>query len=159
MVSLAGAIESRYEVPSEYDTLLRATLLFTRRADDVAAAFQRMLFNILAHNRDDHTKQHAYLMDTEGSWRLAPAYDLTYAVGPGEQHYLAVEGEGDKPTRKHVEKLGVKHGLDAVTVKVALEKVRTAVAEWPKFASAAGVTAESRSMISAGHEKVWAQFA
>jgi len=158
MVSLAGAIESRAEIPSEYDTFLRATLFITRRKDDVVAAFQRMLFNILAHNRDDHTKQHAYLMDPLGGWSLAPAYDLTYAAGPGGQHYLAVEGEGDKPTRALVEKLGARHGIDAQAVKTVIERVREALADWPKFASAVGVTSSSKRIVTAAHEKVWAQF-
>ena len=63
MLSLSGAIESPPQTPSSYDTLLRATRAITRRADDVAAAFRRMVFNVLAHNRDDHTRQHAFLMD------------------------------------------------------------------------------------------------
>ena len=102
MVSLAGAIEAHPDAPSSYDLLLRATRAITRRADDVVTVFQRMVFNILAHNRDDHTRQHAYLMDQNGTWRLAPAYDLTYAAGPGGEHYLDVEGEGRRPTRAHI---------------------------------------------------------
>jgi serine/threonine-protein kinase HipA len=50
MVSLAGAIEAPSEAPSSYDMFLRATRAITRRADDVAAAFRRMVFNVLACN-------------------------------------------------------------------------------------------------------------
>src|SRR5665213_321567 len=106
MVSLAGAIEASPNGPSSYDMLLRATHAITRRADDVSAAFQRMVFNVLACNRDDHTRQHAYLMDASGDWRLAPAYDLTFSRGPGGEHYLDVEGEGRRPTRALVARLG-----------------------------------------------------
>ncbi len=95
MISLAGAIEAPANVPStSYDMFLRATRAITRRADDVAAAFRRMVFNVLASNRDDHTRQHAYLMDSAGDWRLAPAYDLTYSPGPGGEHYMDIAGEG-----------------------------------------------------------------
>lgn len=159
MVSLAGAIEASSTVPSaSYDTFLRATLAITRRADDVAAVFQRMVFNILASNRDDHTRQHAYLMDQGGDWRLAPAYDLTYAPGPGGEHYLDVEGEGRKPTRALVSKLGNRHGFDAKRVIAAIDKVRSAVADWPKFAKLAGVSTGSTKMVSAAHARVWADF-
>jgi serine/threonine-protein kinase HipA len=159
MVSLAGAIEASSTVPSaSYDTFLRATLAITRRADDVAAAFQRMVFNILASNRDDHTRQHAYLMDQGGDWRLAPAYDLTYALGPGGEHYLDVEGEGRKPTRALVSKLGIRHGFDAKRVIAAIDKVRAAVADWPKFAKLTGVSTGSTKMVSAAHARVWADF-
>lgn len=60
MISLAGAIEQPPDIPSSYDMLLRATRAITRRADDVSAVFWRMVFNALAHNRDDHSRQHAY---------------------------------------------------------------------------------------------------
>lgn len=159
MVSLAGAIEASSTVPSaSYDTFLRATLAITRRADDVAAAFQRMVFNILASNRDDHTRQHAYLMDQTGDWRLAPAYDLTYAPGPGGEHYLDVEGEGRRPTRALVSKLGNRHGFDAKRVAASIDKVRAAVADWPKFAKLAGVSSVSTKMVRDAHVRVWADF-
>jgi serine/threonine-protein kinase HipA len=84
MVSLAGALEAPTEPGIiSYDTFLRATQAITLRKPDVEAAFGRMVFNILSINRDDHTRQHACLLDSGGDWRLAPAYDLTYATGPG----------------------------------------------------------------------------
>lgn len=159
MVSLAGAIEASSLAPSaSYDTFLRATLAITRRADDVAAAFQRMVFNVLASNRDDHTRQHSYLMDQGGDWRLAPAYDLTYSTGPGGEHYLDIEGEGRRPTRALVSKLGNRHGLDNKRVASVIDRVRAAVADWSKFAKLAGVSASSAKMVSAAHARVWADF-
>jgi len=159
MVSLAGAIEASPTIPSaSYDTFLRATLAITRRADDVAAAFQRMVFNILASNRDDHMRQHAYLMGPDGEWRLAPAYDLTYSAGTGGEHYLDIEGEGRRPTRELVLKLGKRHGLDHKRVTAIIDKVRAAVVDWPKFAKLAGVSPGSTKMASAAHARVWADF-
>jgi serine/threonine-protein kinase HipA len=159
MVSLAGAAEA----PSEpgivsYDTFLRATQAITRRQPDVEAAFRRMVFNILASNRDDHTRQHSYLMDAGGDWRLAPAYDLTYAPGPGGEHYLDIEGEGRNPTRAHVLRLGARHSLDAKAVAAMVEEVRAAVARWTAFGDAAGVTKASAREIATEHARVWAAF-
>ena len=159
MVSLAGAVEAPTEPGIvSYDTFLRATQAITRRKPDVEAAFRRMLFNILASNRDDHTRQHAYLMDAGGDWRLAPAYDLTYAPGPGGEHYLDIEGEGRNPTRAHVLRLGARHSLDAKAVAVMVEEVRAAVARWPAFGDAAGVTKASAKEIATAHARVWAAF-
>ena len=157
-VSFAGAVEAPPDTPSSYDMLLRATRAITRRVDDVNAVFLRMVFNVLAHNRDDHTRQHAYLMDRNGEWRLAPSYDLTYAAGPGGEHYLDVEGEGRKPTRAHVLKLGKRHGLHEKNVAAIIERVRTAISDWPILAKSAGVTADSIKLIGAAHAKVWADF-
>jgi len=159
MVSLAGAVEAPAEPGIvSYDTFLRATQAITRRKPDVEAAFRRMVFNILASNRDDHTRQHAYLMDAGGDWRLAPAFDLTYAPGPGGEHYLDIEGEGRNPTRAHVLRLGARHSLDAKTVAVIVEEVRAAVARWPAFGEAVGVTKASANEIATAHARVWSAF-
>lgn len=159
MISLAGALEAPSNVPStSYDMFLRATRAITRRADDVAAAFRRMVFNVLASNRDDHTRQHAYLMDSSGDWRLAPAYDLTYSPGPGGEHYMDVAGEGRWPTRAHVIKLGEKHSYNLRQVVAVIDEVRAAVADWPMFAKQSGVTAASAEAIGQAHAKVWADF-
>ena len=159
MVSLAGAVEAPTEPGIvSYDTFLRATQAITRRKPDVEAAFRRMVFNILASNRDDHTRQHAYLMDAGGDWRLAPAYDLTHAPGPGGEHYLDIGGEGRNPTRAHILRLGARHGLDGKAVTVVVEEVRAAVARWPVFGDAAGVTKASAEEIAGAHARVWAAF-
>ena len=142
MVSLAGALEALPDVPSiDYDGLLRATAAITRHAVDVERAFRRMVFNVLAHNRDDHTRQHSFLMDANGEWRLAPAYDLTFSNGPGGEHYLAVEGEGRAPTRTQVLKLGRRHGISDRTIAEIIDAVRDALADWPRVAAEVGVTA------------------
>jgi serine/threonine-protein kinase HipA len=158
MVSLAGAIEAPSDSPSSYDLFLRATRAITRRADDVAAAFRRMVFNVLACNRDDHTRQHAYLMGPAGEWRVAPAFDLTYAPGPGGEHYLDIEGEGRRPTRAQVTSLGIRHGIDAKRMTAVTEDVAAAVAEWPTQAKNAGVSKDSMKMVQDAHFRILADF-
>jgi serine/threonine-protein kinase HipA len=108
MVSLAGAIEAPSTLPStSYDMFLRATQAITRHAGDVAEVFRRMVFNILACNRDDHTRQHAFLMDVlPGSRRRAlsrcrrrrpPAHACACAQGgrPARFRYQA-DHSGDR---------------------------------------------------------------
>lgn len=159
MVSLAGAIEAPTTAGAvSYDTLLRATQAITRNAEDVVRAFRRMVFNVLAHNRDDHARQHAYLMNEHGEWSLSPAYDLTFSPGPGGEHYLDIEGEGAKPTRKHIDALGARHGLGVNDVQVIVEEVKAAVGDWVKFAKAAGVTSASTKFVASAHDRVRASF-
>ncbi|MCK5911518.1 MAG: type II toxin-antitoxin system HipA family toxin, partial [Caulobacter sp.] len=126
MVSLSGAVEAPWRTPASYDLFLRATQAITRHADDLHAAFRRMVFNVLASNRDDHTRQHSYLMDQTGQWRLAPAYDLTYSAGPGGEHYLDVEGEGRNPTLEHALALGRRHSLPDRLIHATIDEVRAA---------------------------------
>jgi serine/threonine-protein kinase HipA len=140
MVSLGGAVEASPHMPSlDYDGFLRATLSITRDMRDVEQAFRRMVFNVLAHNRDDHVRQHAYLMDDKGNWRLAPAFDLTFSNGPGGEHYMAVMGEGLDISRAHVEALGVRHGIAAKRISAIIEDVRFAISSWAQCARDSGV--------------------
>ncbi|WP_029415051.1 type II toxin-antitoxin system HipA family toxin [Brevundimonas bacteroides] len=159
MVSLAGAVEAPWDRPSaSYDTYLRATRAITRQAGDVDQAFRRMLFNVLACNRDDHTRQHAYLMDAAGDWTLAPAYDLTHSTGPGGEHYLDIEGEGRRPGRGHVLALGARHGIGAKSVHAMIDDVSAAVSDWTVFAVASGVTTASQARIAKAMARVRADF-
>lgn len=140
MVSLGGVLEASPHMPSvDYDGFLKATLAITHSMADVEQAFRRMVFNVLARNRDDHVRQHAYLMDARGDWRLAPAFDLTFSNGPGGEHYMAVLGEGRTITRGHVEKLGRAHGISPRRVAAVINDVRAALADWPSHARDIGV--------------------
>lgn len=154
MISLSGAIESYSQTPSSYDTLLRATRAITRNTDDVVKAFRRMVFNVLSHNRDDHTRQHAFLMDGEGVWTIAPSYDLTYSPGPRLEHYLDIDGEGRNPTRAHVEKLGRAHGLSDKQITAIIDDVRAAVSDWRKIAKQSNVSPTSAKTIADAHARV-----
>ena len=158
MVSLSGAVEAPWRTPASYDLLFRATMAITRHVDDLEAAVRRMVFNIFASNRDDHTRQHSYLMNSAGEWRLAPAYDLTYSAGPGGEHYLDVDGEGRAPRRAHVLSLCRRHGLTDRAIDAVIDEVRAAVDAWPKHASDAGVSRASRADIKAAHLAVDADF-
>ena len=59
--------------------------------------FRRMVFNVMAANCDDHTKNFSFMLRQGGNWELAPAYDVTHAHNPtGEwtsQHLMAVNGK------------------------------------------------------------------
>lgn len=158
MVSLGGAVEARPHMPSlDYDGFLKATLAITRDMRDVDQAFRRMVFNVLGRNRDDHVRQHAFLMDERGEWRLAPAFDLTFANGPGGEHYMAVEGEGNAITRQHVETLGARHGIARKRIAEIVEAVREALGGWPRHARETGVGV-SLATVSAGLDHVARQF-
>jgi serine/threonine-protein kinase HipA len=61
--------------------------------------FRRMAFNIVARNQDDHVKNIAFLMNKEGQWSLAPAFDLTYSYNPSgawtARHQMTLNGKRD----------------------------------------------------------------
>lgn len=159
-VSLCGALEAPPGLTAlGYDQFLRATQAITRDARDVEAAFARMIFNILACNRDDHSRQHLYLQGTDGSWRLAPAFDLTFSMGPGGEHELDIEGEGRSPTLAHVGRLAARHGIRKPVLAAMVDQTRDAVSHWPQLAADAGVTRQQIGDVAAEHARIWQVFA
>src|SRR5205807_810097 len=99
-------------------------------------------FNVFAHNRDDHSRNFAFLMNEAGTWSPSPAYDLTFAQGPGGEHTLLVAGEGRAPGREHLAALAAKAELKNSAKMV--DEVRAAVSRFKRFANAAGVPAKLR---------------
>lgn len=121
MHSLAGLLHADFRLPgsADYTTLLRATRLLTRDEREVRKAYERAVFNVLFHNRDDHPKNFAWRLGRDRRWRLAPAFDLSFSDGPRGQHHMDVCGEADAVGRAHLLRLAAEGG---VAVKVA-EKV------------------------------------
>jgi len=107
-----------------------------------------MLFNILAHNRDDHVKNFSFIMNDDGEWNLAPAYDLTYAPGPGGEHSMTVLGEGRYPGQEEVLQVGVRAGLTRKDVTQVLDEVCAAVSRWNFHAAQADLLPRTRSFIA-----------
>lgn len=137
--SLAGLLNVPFGVPAvDYRDLLRVTRLLTRDETQVTEAYRRACFNVLAHNRDDHARNVAFLMKASGVWSLAPAFDLTPSHGPGGEHAMSVLGEG-LPTRQTLVRLAAEARVsDAAR---ALKGVERGLSRLPALARALGVRA------------------
>jgi serine/threonine-protein kinase HipA len=139
--TVSGLLEADHRAPSiDYDTLLKVTRLLTRDERHVRQMFVRMIFNVLAHNRDDHAKNHAFLLAKDGVWHPTPAYDLTLSEGPGGEHNLAVDGEGKNPTKKHILKVAQNASIPQAEAEQFFEQVQSAIDRWPEYAKEAGLT-------------------
>ncbi|WP_245280264.1 type II toxin-antitoxin system HipA family toxin [Pseudorhizobium pelagicum] len=110
------------------------------REPEVLKMFRNMVFNVYAKNRDDHAKNHAFLMDGDGRWFLAPAYDLTFSSGPGGEHSTAIGGEGKAPGMPHLLSVSRGASIPDNDAKDVIEQVRTAIGRWPEFAEKVGLS-------------------
>ncbi len=156
VASAAGILDTEWFTPTiDYDDLLKLTMYLTRNYQDVVKVFRRMVFNVLAHNRDDHAKQHAFLLDASGNWRAAPSYDLTFSYGPGKEHYLAVNGKGTEITRSDIRKLGAKHNIDAKETNEIIERTLQATQHFPHIAKDFGVHSATVKIVKTGLESVF----
>jgi serine/threonine-protein kinase HipA len=106
--------------------------------------FLRMVFNVLAYNRDDHTKQVAFLMDKTGAWRLSPAYDMTYAFNPSGEftssHQMSVNRKRSGILDEDLLAVAARQGLNRALAKRLIARVRAATAHWLQFAQTAAVS-------------------
>ena len=138
--TFGNLIHSNFRIPGcDYELLLRTTRILTKNHADVVAAFRLMVFNILAHNRDDHVKNFAFMLNPHENWQLAPAYDLTFTHGPGGEHTMTVAGEGREPSRKHIMRIAQGADIDQREATDILNEVAAAVADWSRFARNAEV--------------------
>jgi len=117
--------------------------------------YRRMLFNVLARNQDDHSKNIAFLMAPDGQWRLSPAFDVTYAHNPKgtwtNQHQMTINGKRDHFTVGDL--LAVGQSIGVSKPNEIYEEVRDAVARWPAFAQQAGVS-DDRVEDIRGHHRL-----
>ena len=99
VASASALLETTHRIPNlDYAQLMKLTTLVTGSYAELEKLYRLMCFNVFAHNRDDHSKNFAFLFDGQaGSWRFSPAFDLTYSNSIGGQHATTVDGNGSNP--------------------------------------------------------------
>lgn len=131
---------------------------------DCNEVFRRMVFNILANNTDDHNKNFSFIMDTDGSWRLSPAYDMTYTIDnggfmPNEEHCMYVRAKLRSITRDDVIQFARDNGIrrpDAI-----IRDVADSLKQFRPVAEKYGVADQWTGRVEAaiiGHLKLWGEW-
>ena len=103
--------------------------------------YRRMVFNVMSRNHDDHTKNFSFLMDKEGNWSLAPAYDLCYSYNPGgrwtSRHQMSINSKRDDFTLQDLYVVADKMGIRKY--REIIEEVSSAISKWQSIAKECGV--------------------
>lgn len=149
MHTACGLLHSDFRTPSlDYQDLIDLTSLLTRDVRETEKMFRLAVFNVLAHNRDDHSKNFSFLMNEAGEWRLSPAYDLTFSSGPGGEQSTMVMGEGKAPRLSHLRALGEAAGVRKSQVADIIDQTRAALSGWSNLAKEYGVKASNIRLIA-----------
>lgn len=111
--------------------------------------FRRMVFNVIARNCDDHTKNFSFLMDQTGKWKLAPAYDICHAYRPGSdwvsQHNLSINGKRKDFVLSDFIAIAEQNSIR--NPKKILAKCIEIVGNWEKYANQCNVEAQLKEAI------------
>ncbi|MBI5769085.1 MAG: type II toxin-antitoxin system HipA family toxin [Verrucomicrobia bacterium] len=123
----------------------------------VEEQFRRMVFNLVARNQDDHVKNIAFLMNQQGEWSLAPAFDVTYSYNPSgawtATHQMTLNGKRDGFTREDFAACAKAAGMKRGRAATIVEEVQMAVKRWPEFAAETRIADEWREKIQMTHRR------
>ena len=130
MLTAAALLELDFREPNmDYHDLIKLTKILTREnKQDIETMFRLMCFNVFAHNKDDHSKNFTYIYDeNKDSWRLSPAYDLTYSSTYYGEHTTSVNGNGRNPSYEDLLQVGIKAGMKKEICREIIDTIQTNV--------------------------------
>ena len=129
MVSVSGLLETSHRIPNlDYNILMQLTLKIAQSYEEVEKLFRWMCFNVFAHNRDDHSKNFSYIYKDE-SWKLSPAYDLTYSNSIGGEHATTVNGNGSIPGMHDILEVAKNVKMDEKKAQKIADNIREIIYE------------------------------
>jgi serine/threonine-protein kinase HipA len=132
-----------------YEQLFQVMRRLKLTYPEMEQMFRRMVFNVLARNCDDHTKNHTFIMNSDGTWKLAPAYDVCHAYRPDSDwvsfHSLSINGKRDNITEDDM--LQVAKLINCRNPKAVIEEVHHTISNWMDFAEEAKVNADMAKAI------------
>ena len=118
---------------------------------EIEQFYRRMVFNCLAVNQDDHVKNISFIMDRTGTWRLSPAYDITFSYNPTNKwlraHQMTINGKTTEITNADLLTAGSQMGLKARRCKDIISEVLSAVENFSLFAEQAGISEKTYAYI------------
>lgn len=133
-----------------YEQLFQTMRMLRLTYPEAEQMYRRMVFNVMAQNCDDHTKNFAFTMNRLGEWRLAPAYDVCHAYRPDSswvsQHALSINGKRIGITRDDLLELGLRMNVKKAT-KI-INQIAEVVKRWHEFAESTKVDHQLNEAIS-----------
>jgi serine/threonine-protein kinase HipA len=144
--SAAGIMHDNFRLSNlDYGNLMDCAFKLEKDVRAYEKVLRLAAFNVFAHNRDDHSKNFAFLMNELGTWKLAPAYDLTFSNSGHGMHSTMVANESANPTKKHLMELAEYFKIrNANTI---IEQVQSVIFNWKMYAEQANVSSISKNQI------------
>lgn len=151
MQTLCGIAHYDYKMLRAYSyeqafQVMRRLRLPYNQAEEM---YRRMVFNVIARNQDDHTKNISFLMNRSGKWSLSPAYDVSWAYNPQgnwtSKHQMSINNKWDEITRADL--IATAKNMNIKRPEIIIEQVIDSVNLWYKFAKEYDIPAETIKQI------------
>lgn len=153
MQSLGGMAHFDFNLPGAYSYEQAAEVMRRLRLSntEISQFFRRMVFNVMMRNQDDHVKNISFLMDRRGQWRLAPAYDMTYAYNPDGMwtgtHQMSVNGKRDEISIQDLLLSARSMGIKKAEAERIITEIQDSRGNWMKFAEDAAIQEDAADQI------------
>lgn len=157
MQTLCGIAHYDFQQPGAYSyeqalmVMRRLRLPFT----DAVEFLRRAVFNVVARNQDDHTKNISFLMSREGKWKLSPAYDVAWAYNPEgkwtNKHQMSINGKRDDIKKEDLISLAYAASISGKNALKIIDEVNEGVSLWPELATDNGLENSIIKQISNTH--------
>lgn len=133
-----------------YEQLFQTMRELNLNYADAEQMYRRMVFNVLARNCDDHSKNFSFLLKENSKWELAPAYDICHAYKPQHQwvsqHALSINGKRKDFTKEDLLQIG--KSISCKNASSILEEIQEVVSQWKFYAKEVDLLPKIREEIS-----------
>ena len=141
--SACGLLHASHRIPTlDYENLIRLTSHLTHDEREVEKMVRLMIFNVKSGNKDDHTKNFAYLMTPKYEWKMTPAFDITPSAGINGEQTAMVNGKGRKILNEDLIQAAKISGLSVAKIKSIIEEVESALSKYPALLKEFDITLE-----------------
>ena len=129
--SVAGILNTDFIASNfGYRELIKLCGMLSHSYSEKLELFRRMIFNIVIGNRDDHTKNFAFMLSDKNEWRNTPAYDITWNQGMMGEHAMSVNGKGKDIRVDDVINIARSASISRQDMSIVTEAVLEAVSDW-----------------------------
>ena len=124
-----------------YEQVFQTMRLLQLTYPEAEQMFRRMVFNVLATNFDDHTKNFSFILKKDDRWRLAPAYDLCFSFDPTNhwvnKQTLSINGKRLEITKEDLMTIAKNNNIKKGD-KI-IDEMNSIIKSWTTYASQANV--------------------
>lgn len=125
------------------------------KQDSIEELYRRAVFNEVAKNYDDHVKNISFLMNRDGVWSLAPAYDMTFSYNPQSvwtsSHQMTINGKRENLSIEDLISCGKSMDISSNQIHKILQHTIAVVREWSQYAEYVGLSESNTNYIKSFH--------